>query len=337
MTESTDYADDGCHVATVQEIIHLDTAEDLLRELNPGTGRLWQRPEGLHKFDRGILFRGQGNEASGELWPLQSSAFRKDAFLKFLPAMVAQRALPEVDHRELEHELVINFAAFADLHGYPIPHDSPELRDPRTGLSSFSAEETFFPPKAAIGMYALAQHHGVPTRLLDWSTSPLVAAYFACEGVAKRREPGKAVVGDAPFSVFALRREVEMATEGRDDGISNTVFVMSAPRATNRNLLAQQGVFTLVQPVGQDRPHPLPTIQDVLRDNEAIIHARDGSHRWCPLLTEFRVPAREACTLLMLLAESGFTAATIYPGLDGVRKALEERRYFQYASPGGRS
>jgi hypothetical protein len=92
-------------------------------------------------------------------------------------------------------------------------------------------------PQHDLEWLAIAQHHGMMTRLLDWSSSPLIAAFFACEEAPEERED-IAIVGIP---------EPEPATSG-DPFAGDAVRSYRPPHLSPR-ISAQQSVFTL---------HPFP-------------------------------------------------------------------------------
>jgi hypothetical protein len=308
--------------------VKLKTAERFLDILSPHrSGPLWERPD-----VEGWIFRGQ-RDASLDLAP---SAFRigddgNPAYTKFKGAQITEPAYgtlkDQVDHEEA---FVLQFASAVSLAGFEVPGDRPELRAPELAIERHDGRE--FPPIPQRWIYALAQHYGVATRLLDWTSRPLVAAYFAAQGAATRAHQRKVALSER-LAVWAVSRPfIEQVASKWDPG----PVIVTVPTTSNPNLHAQAGLFTLVRYTKESKKVGTPPTLDALFRRKANrVAARKTPHLIPqPMLFQFTLPVAEAPVLLHYLHLHGIDAAYIYPGLKSVFEAMKESKLRSKVTPG---
>ena len=233
-----------------------------------------------------------------------------------------------------EFRSLYRFYVTANKNGFALPEISifkqyelnPKF-DPLTKYSTWIPEELF-------EIAGLAQHYGVPTRLLDWTFNPFTALYFAAIGAVENfynaakesfvngeRFDAEQYENEEVIVVWALH--IDDINQMNKEYPDHEVKWIRPPYNRNPNLTAQLGLFTHVQQKysteAADYPDPDKTPLDELL--KPISANR-------PFLFRHMLPIREANRTLTQLQRLQHTASKIFPGLGGVAKEVidQEKR-----------
>lgn len=177
-------------------------------------------------------------------------------------------------------------------------------------------------PNSDFNWLYLMQHHGVPTRLLDWSESPLVALYFALEEQEYWDKDGALwllfPVLLNQVSGYKPRFHADIPSDEDEVFMNYVTSTLDSEQTTEQKPLAaivarnsprmqaQQGVFTISH---RDRT-PIEKLGEV---------GKRGKH-----IIKYTIPAGRKDDMLKELALLGISRFQLFPELESIAGAIKE-------------
>ena len=176
----------------------------------------------------------------------------------------------------------------------------------------------------------IGQHHGLPTRLLDWTHSTLAGLHFAetepdLSNLEKRDcavwridareinqrlpEKYKKVLNEKKTFIFSVENlsRVTNSIDEYDEDMQGQALVTLEPPSIDQRIVNQYSFFTVV-------PHGIERMEDFLDKytNNTVKYIIDRKLRW---------------DLRDILDQLNMNERMIYPGMDGIAKWLARHYY----------
>jgi hypothetical protein len=174
---------------------------------------------------------------------------------------------------------------------------------------------------------ALAQHHGLPTRLLDWSYSPFVALHFATDCADADDEDGAVWCVDYAAAKRRLPRPLGLVLEADGaDVFTPELLGRAVDRLRDLEALAPEPCLVFLEPPSLDeRIVNQYALFSLLSSPAADMRAWLDAH---PDLGRLIVIDRRAKPEIRdKLDQANVTERVLFPGLDGLCRWL--RRYYE--------